>query len=1043
MMILLSFCRNLFVTLFLAFAGLLLLLQIPSINTRVAQGIINLVTPTDMHIRIKGIQGSFPFDITIDKVKIKDDRSAWMEISGASIDWQGVDILYGNIHFAKIEAKQVIVWRAPDSKPSKEPPSALRLPRLNIDKIRVDKLQVPVLFSGDILVAGQIISPKQGELKATVDLGLGDDSSKTINVTYAQDEIEYTLKCAVNRPIHDFARLSPSTFKLIKSGQTLVDLDLRGDTHFRSAQGHILAQIMDFQTTDATLQENLGQNPKFKLAVNADDSGTIHKAHGDLFLGLDRHLSCQITPTDTNVYALDMDLKTQGQTGHLSGFIDKSDNGIQLNKLRFSGFSSKLQGSLTYQDTLSGKISGTIDNLEPLSTLIKYPLSGRVDLEATYSDQELFLAMTGSAIAESNDKNLIDQFSVDAHIISGDGNVKAHLVRQETELDLDVGISNEWQTFKAKNFSLMQSKTPLIFLNKPLEISYVDQKLSIGSGLINLLDGQIVIKNLELSDIPKGEIILDKVTAKILNPLIKDVNWQGALLGRLKFNENKKISYYSGNLKLVDFGIENDFRKRQKLINISSNFSHTGEALTATIAYSDSVNSIINGKLQIDTTHYIPQALDKIKSSLVGTLDLSVLNTLIWWGDRFKGVLTIDLTSNGHLNEPQTKGRLLLENAYYENSAIGLVLKEINGSATYAAQKLVLANFRGEDYDKGTFDMSGSAVFNESYSPTLALTLNFHKLMLVNTDQAIISISGKVNGLTLRPHYHQLKGNIQVDSALINLSQVTSPPKTIKTFHTKEDLLKTEPNSHEDLRTTVDINVEIPKKLLVQGYGLRSEWKGKLVATGAINAPDIAGKINSISGHIDISSKHLVLAPSSVSFSTINGNIMPILDIRATKQVREYDASIGLTGSSNDPKIEFYSLPALSKQDVVALILFDKPMAEVSAAQSLQLATTMAALKAGNFSGGTLNSLSHLLGVDDISIQKDENPTTADEDKQSYSLAAGKQLSKNVYVGIEQGLQQDVGTKMKMKIDVTKHTKVDLETGTENNAAGYGFEFKY
>ncbi|AIK95940.1 hypothetical protein ID47_03095 [Candidatus Paracaedibacter acanthamoebae] len=212
---------------------------------------------------------------------------------------------------------------------------------------------------------------------------------------------------------------------------------------------------------------------------------------------------------------------------------------------------------------------------------------------------------------------------------------------------------------------------------------------------------------------------------------------------------------------------------------------------------------------------------------------------------------------------------------------------------------------------------------------------------------------------------------------------------------------------------------------------------------GSINAPHIEGSINSISGRLDISSKRLALAPSSVTFKTHNGDIIPVLDIKATKQVREYDAFIALSGPSNNPNIEFISLPALPTEDVIALILFDKPMAEVSAAQSLQLATTMAAVKAGNFKGGAFDSLNQLLGVDDISLQKAEVSEAVDDDKQSYSLSIGKQMSKRVYVGVEQGLQQEVGTKLKVKVDVTKKTKLDIETGTENTAAGYGLEFRY
>ncbi|MBW8308350.1 MAG: translocation/assembly module TamB [Candidatus Paracaedibacteraceae bacterium] len=1038
----LTYIRNFFIATFLVFASVLLVLQIPSLNTKVVELIINLVTPRDMIVRIRGINGVFPFDITVDKIKIKDQKSKWLQLNDVALDWQGVDILYGNIHFLNLSAKKVTYWRSPAMKGSEEP---LTLPRLNVDKIHVEAIEMPNLYSGSFQLNGKIVSPENDTHHAQLDLRFSDNPEQVDTLIYDQKGIHYTLKNKIDRPLNNFSKLSPEVFARIQKGRALVDIDIKGDTYFKAVTGHMKGELIDFYTTDTKLQKTLGVNPKVVLDLQADDEGKVHKASGNLNLGQNRELSLTALPMAAVplTYKFQINLKTSKQQGQLEGQVFISDHKFVFDTLHLSGLGSDIHGKAIYGDTLSAHLKGEIHDLSALGDLINFPIGGQVELDASYEGQDLALNLNGKSIRVGSNNTPFETVSATTQIVKGEGPFTLRVQQGTTTADLAVYVKNAGQQFDVRQLRLTEGTSPLIYLDKPFSIFYKDQIVSILTATIKCLDGHFAINKLELSDNPTGEIVLDKITARVLNPLIEKVEWQGNMSGKLRFFDDKSKGYYTGFLKFNDFGIDNKLRRTQKLSNLNVLFSHSGKVLTIDSHYSDATTSNLKGKIQVTSNHYFPHESDLMKSSLAGTLDLSALNTLIWWGDRFKGKLTIDHLGEGTLLTPSSRSKVTLENGYYENGAIGTILKDIRGVATYSNQKLMVSEFSGRDYDKGAFRMTGNVQFTDFSSPYLNLHLNFNKLILMNTDEAIITVTGKLDGITLPSNNHQVKGEVLVNSALINLSQVSSEPKTIRTFRTEQELQKKQQKVHQPSSTNVDIKVDIPKKLLVQGYGVRSEWKGGLRARGPINAPNIDGSINSISGRLDISSKRLMLAPSSVTFKTHNGDIIPVLDIKATKQVREYEAFIILSGSSNNPSIEFISLPALPTEDVIALILFDKLMAEVSAAQSLQLATTMAAVKAGNFKGSAFDSLNQLLGVDDISLQKAEVSEAVDDDKQSYSLSIGKQLSKRVYVAVEQGLQQEVGTKLKAKVDVTKKTKLDIETGTQNTAVGYGLEFRY
>ena len=1038
----LQYIRNFSIIAFFTFASVLLILQIPSLNTKVVELIVNLITPSDMTFRIRGINGVFPFDITVDKIKIKDKKSKWLQLDNVAIDWQGVDILYGNIHLLEVSAEKLTYWRAPEMEGSNDP---LTLPRLNVDKIHIDAIEMPTLYSGSFQLNGKIISPENDTHHAQLDLRFSNNPDQVDTLIYDQKGIHYTLKSKIDRPLYNFSKLSPASFSQIQKGKALMDIDIKGDTYFKSVIGHLRGELIDFHTTDTKLQDALGVNPKVILDIEADDTGTVQKAHGNISVGQNRELSLTALPIEAkpSTYKFRINLKTLTQQGQLGGQVSQSKNKFVFNDLHLTGVGSDIQGKAIYDDTLAAHLTGKIYDLRALSELMGFPIRGEVELNAAYQGQDLALTLKGKSILLGTNKAPFETVSVTAQIVKGEGPFTLAARRGITTADLGVHVKDAWQQFDIHQLHLTEEKSPLVYLDKPFSIFYRDQKISIPTAAIKFLDGHFAINRLEICDNPTGEIVLDKITARVLNPLIEKVEWQGNLSGKLNLPKDKSKGYYTGFLKLTDFGIDNKLRRTQKLSNHNVLFSHSGKVLTIDGHYSDATTSNLKGKIQFTSTHYFPQESDPMKSSLSGTIDLSALNTIIWWGDRFKGNLTIDHSGEGTVLTSNPSAKITLANGYYENGAIGTILKDIRGVAAYSNHQFIISEFSGRDYDKGAFRMTGDVKFANTSSPHLNLHLDFTKLMLMNTDEAIVTVTGKLDGITLPSTYHQLKGEVLVNSALINLSQVSSEPRTIRTFRTEQELQKKQQKVHQPSSTTVDIKVDIPKKLLVQGYGLRSEWKGKLLVRGPLNAPNIDGGINSISGRLDISSKRLVLAPSSVTFKTHNGDIVPVLDIKATKQVREYESFIILSGPSNNPNIEFISLPALPTEDVIALILFDKPMAEVSAAQSLQLATTMAAIKAGNFKGGAFDSLNQLLGVDDISLQKAEASEVVDDDKHSYSLSIGKQLSKRVYIAVEQGLQQEAGTKLKAKVDVTKKTKLEVETGTQNTAVGYGLEFRY
>ncbi len=478
----------------------------------------------------------------------------------------------------------------------------------------------------------------------------------------------------------------------------------------------------------------------------------------------------------------------------------------------------------------------------------------------------------------------------------------------------------------------------------------------------------------------------------------------------------------------------------------------------------DSKNSSVKCQGSVTTKHLFPALGDAINYSLSGMIDLSVLNNFMSNTDNYKGTIDVNLKGNGPLTSnpfANLTGSLNVVEGTYNNALFGTTIRTVSASGIINGSLLSVKNITARDFSKGSITGNGTIDFTHILQPRINMHLSLMNFLLANNDESTIIASGKIGLISKEtklplpsenPLVLTVTGNLAVDGATIILENASTDPKTISLYRNAQELELKLDRPTKDSKTQLDLIVDVPKKLYIQGFGLKSEWAGKLHLMGPVNCPDIQGKIQSVNGRLDLANKHLTLDKSEISFTKGRNEkgamgVVPLLDIKTSKIVGEYTAYLLISGSAFDPTFTFRSNPALSKEAVISLILFDKTLQNVTAAQTLQLATALANLNSKSFTGSAFNTLTNILGVDDISIAEADRKDKADEAGEdlggAYALRVGKQLNDNIYLGIDQGIKETNETKALLKIDVTKNTKVNIETGTEDSSIGYNWEMRY
>jgi translocation and assembly module TamB len=228
----------------------------------------------------------------------------------------------------------------------------------------------------------------------------------------------------------------------------------------------------------------------------------------------------------------------------------------------------------------------------------------------------------------------------------------------------------------------------------------------------------------------------------------------------------------------------------------------------------------------------------------------------------------------------------------------------------------------------------------------------------------------------------------------------------------------------------LDIQVNAPRRIFVRGRGLDAELGGNLKVTGTTNRVISTGAFELIRGRLDILGKRFNLVEGSIFFL---GDLIPYIRFVSSTDTKMGEARVIVDGPADDPKVSFESTPDAPQDEVLAQLLFDRNLSDISAFQALQLAGAVATL-AGRGGGGVISNLRDGFGLDDFDVTTNSNGATA--------VRAGKYISENIYTDITAA--SDGTGEVSLNLDLTPNLKAKGTLGSDGNSGlGIFFEKDY
>lgn len=517
-----------------------------------------------------------------------------------------------------------------------------------------------------------------------------------------------------------------------------------------------------------------------------------------------------------------------------------------------------------------------------------------------------------------------------------------------------------------------------------------------------------------------------------------------ARLGGTLANPTGTVSVDATDLRLAD---ESAVDLPPMTVRASAQLDGNLAAMRATLDAGSGSKLAASGDLPL-------AASGRLAMKVTGALDAATVNPLLEArGLHAGGLVAVDATITGTPAAPQVGGSVTLNRGSLRDYGRGVNLSAIEAKLTgNQAGELVVERFKATAISGG-IGLSGSiGVLQPGMPVDLHLTAQNARPVASAILTADMDADLRIRG-RLRERI-DVAGTVQVKRATIGIPNSLPPEVAVLDVQRRGSAAAAA--GDKQLIVGVEVLLQAPQQILVQGRGLDAELGGEMRLAGTTDALTASGGFDLQRGSFSLAGTRLNFTQGRVGFdgAGLRKKIDPTLDFTAQTQLADSTAILRITGFADAPRFEFSSTPPLPQDEIMARLLFGENAAQLSALQVAQIGAALATLSGVGGVAGPLVKLQKTLGLDRLTVGSNNTTNAAGTESSGAAIAAGRYISKRVYV---EGKQTTSGTsQVQVDVDLTKHLKLQTRLGNgtattqgttpENDpgsSIGLSYQFEY
>ena len=557
---------------------------------------------------------------------------------------------------------------------------------------------------------------------------------------------------------------------------------------------------------------------------------------------------------------------------------------------------------------------------------------------------------------------------------------------------------------------------------------------------INIADGRLRIAG-RYGDALALHARIDKVDMAVLDPFLPGLGLGGRASGSLDWSQASTTSAFPNvdmRLEISRFVQANlgsrsqpvDISMAGKLLSTGGNARFIIRRLGAAV-----------GRLHIDLTelpsgnaHWTERLLAAPLSGGIrynGPAD--TLFSLAGLADQsLTGNIGVAADFSGRLQAPILTGVFRANDLVYENDSYGTRLTNLRVRGVFTNDQLDVTELSAK---AGNGTVHGKGIVNLSAAKGFPMQLNLdldgariaRSELISTTATGQVSVTKTPDGAalvsgTLRLPETRFKIIKQGVAKVATLTGVRRKAPTGRSRVSGDaDAIRSLPSNWK-----LDIRLEAPDELYVNGMGLESEWGANLRITGTSDVPLISGDMQLLRGTLGFAGRSFELESGRISFS--DGPLSnPSIRVIAASEVDGTTVRVNIAGTGQNPAISFSSTPALPQDEIMARILFGNSIAELSAIQAVQLAGSLNSLRGGAGGLNPLGVLQSATGLDRLRFLK------ADANSgREMAVAFGQHITNDVYVEIVTDARGYTATQL--EISLTRALSLLSQIGTSGTS---------
>jgi translocation and assembly module TamB len=423
-------------------------------------------------------------------------------------------------------------------------------------------------------------------------------------------------------------------------------------------------------------------------------------------------------------------------------------------------------------------------------------------------------------------------------------------------------------------------------------------------------------------------------------------------------------------------------------------------------------NTDLSGNGSIDL------ATERLDFTAQGRLNLQLMQS--YYPDiTSTGAVNLDVVVKGTPSDPLAQGRMQIANASIAYAESPSALSGLNGSFTFNQGRFEIENLTGH-VGGGEVSFTGHASIHNRH---LTFDLGLHgKDVRLRYPTGVSSTAN----LDLQFVGDSSASNITGDITVTKLAITPGFDFGAYLQRTAQSAAISQTNAVLN-RIRLDVHIVTLPELQVQTAVIRLSGDADLHLRGTAAKSVLLGRADVLEGQAYLNGTRFRLERGDVTFTNPVSTV-PVVDLQASTQVRDYDIALNLNGPADKLNLTYRSEPPLPTMDIIALLAFGQ-----TTQQSTQLQQNGAssfnqdasnAILAAALNATVSNRAQRLFGVSRIKIDPQGLNTETSPTQSGPAITIEQQVASNVTVSYSTNVSQTSQQVIQAEYNVTRDISV-------------------